>query len=90
MKVIKEKPTLWSFFKTHTSEVLVIVAFAITIIFTIVDIILACHDVSLSDTLIEWVFKFFGMELIALSGIKISKHVGEFFGNRNGSDDIEG
>jgi hypothetical protein len=34
----------------------------------------------LSDTLTEWVFKFFGLEMLALSGIKVSKHIGSAFG----------
>ena len=38
------------------------------------------NGVMLSDTLTEWVFKFFGLEMLALSGIKVSKHIGSAFG----------
>ena len=42
--------------------------------------VLTINGVVLSDTLTEWVFKFFGLEMLALSGIKVSKHIGSAFG----------
>jgi hypothetical protein len=38
------------------------------------------RGVTLDSTLTEWVFKFFGLEMLGLSGIKISKNVGSAFG----------
>lgn len=59
---------------------IVVFSIFVVLLFTIVDIVLQINGVTLSDTLIEWVYKFFGLELLALSGIKVSKHIGSAFG----------
>lgn len=71
---------LWKIFKAHTSEFVVAFSLFITLGFTITCIILSVYSLSVSDVLIEWVFKFYGLELLALSGIKISKRIGSAFG----------
>lgn len=83
-KWLKKK---WRWFEKHMTPC--IVAFSITtiIFFTIVDIVLQINGVTLSDTLIEWVYKFFGLELLALSGIKVSKHIGSAFGRMEAAID---
>lgn len=70
------------------TPIIVVFSIAIVLIFTIVDMVLEVNGVTLSDALIEWVYKFFGLELLALSGIKISKHVGSAFGKLD--DAIDG
>lgn len=67
-----------------------IVCFSIVVVllFTALDIQLEKNSVHLSDTLIEWVYKFFGLEMLALSGIKVSKHIGSAFGRL--SDAVDG
>ncbi len=76
----KRKHKVWKFFRANTTEVIVVFAFSICLTFTVTIIYLETKGVSVDSTLIEWVFKFFGLELLALSGIKISKHVGSAFG----------
>lgn len=71
---------LWKAFKKHTTEIIVIVSFTLVLIFSIVVLLFNRNSLEVSDTLIEWFYKFFGLELLALSGIKISKHVGSAFG----------
>ena len=71
---------IWKFFDTYMSQCIVIFAIATVLVFSIVTIILALVGVELSSTLIEYFFKFFGFEMLALSGIKISKHIGSAFG----------
>lgn len=71
---------LWGAFKRHTSEIIVVVSFVLVLIFSVVVLIFNHEALEVSDTLIEWFYKFFGLELLALSGIKISKHVGSAFG----------
>ena len=72
-----------------------IVVFSIStvLVFTVIDILLSMNGVMISDTLIEWVYKFFGLEMLGLSGIKISKHIGSAFGKIeeaiDGSEDDE-
>ena len=67
-------------FEDHMTPVIVVFSISTVVIFTVADMIMAAHSINLSDTLIEWVYKFFGLEMLALSGIKISKHVGSAFG----------
>lgn len=71
---------IWKFFDENTSTC--VVAFAITtvMIFTIVDIVLSANGVTISTTIEEYFYKFFGFEMLALSGIRISKHIGSAFG----------
>ena len=66
---------IWNFFDKYTSTILVVIAFLLCIIYTSISLIMLSKGVVISDTLTEWVFKFFGIELIALSGIKISKYM---------------
>ena len=79
---------VWKFFEDHMSPIIVVLAFLLVILYTVTNIIIQVKGVSLSDTLTEWVFKFFGLELIALSGIKVSKHIGSAFGRYD--DAIDG
>ena len=80
-------------FKGHMSQIIVTFSIFTVVLFTIVDIYLEIKDVHLSDTLIEWVYKFFGLEMLALSGIKVSKHIGSAFGRAeeaiDGSEPLE-
>ncbi len=71
---------MWDKFLEYTTEVIVCFSFAICLIFTVAVMVLSVYGVDTNETLVEWVFKFFGLELVALSGIKISKHVGSAFG----------
>ena len=77
----------WRWLEKHMTPCIVVFAIAIVILFTIVDIVLQINGVALSDTLIEWVYKFFGLELLALSGIKVSKHIGSAFGKMEAAID---
>ena len=65
---------MWKKFLEHTTEIIVCFAFVMCLTFTVVVMILSIEGVETNDTLIEWFFLLFGMELIGLSGIKISKH----------------
>lgn len=76
----RRKNKRWQFFKEHMSQLIVIFSIGTVLIFTVVDMVCEGMGISFSDTLIEWVYKFFGLEMLALSGIKISKHVGSAFG----------
>lgn len=58
----------------------VIFSFIFVTIYVIVNIVLSTKGTTLDPTLTEWVFKFFGLEMLGLSGIKISKNVGSAFG----------
>jgi len=71
---------VWRIFLEHTTELIVCFSFSICLLFTIIVMAMSVHGIETNDTLIEWVFKFFGLELLALSGIKISKHIGSAFG----------
>ena len=62
------------------TNVIVVFSISTVLIFTILDIILLAYGIEIQDTLIEWVYKFFGLEMLALSGIKVSKHIGNAFG----------
>lgn len=66
---------LWNFLDENTSTVIVVTSFIIVLAFTIACGALAIQGIVISDILIEQFFKFFGYELIALSGIKITKHI---------------
>lgn len=79
---------IWSKLEEHMTPIIVVFSIAVVLVFTVVDMLLEIHGVTLSDTLIEWVYKFFGLEMLALSGIKISKHVGSAFGKLD--DAIDG
>ena len=70
----------WRWFEKHMTPCIVVFSITTIVLFTIIDISLQINGVTLSDTLIEWVYKFFGLELLALSGIKVSKHIGSAFG----------
>ena len=70
----------WTFFKKYTTECIVVFSFTIVLTFTVIVMILSCKYIAIPDILIEWFYKFFGLELLALSGIKVSKHVGSAFG----------
>ena len=70
----------WHLFGKHMTQCIVVFSFTIVILFTVIDIRLQMDGIALSDTLIEWVYKFFGLELLALSGIKVSKNIGSAFG----------
>ena len=95
MKKLKQKikRKIKKLFKGHMSHIIVTLSIATVITFTVVDIYLEIKDIHLSDTLIEWVYKFFGLELLALSGIKVSKHIGSAFGRMDeavdGSEPLE-
>ena len=71
---------IWKFFDNNTSQCIVVFAISTVMIFSIVVIVFALLGVEISSTLIEYFFKFFGFEMLALSGIKISKHIGSAFG----------
>jgi hypothetical protein len=66
--------------KTNKSMRVVIFSFIFVTIYVIVNIVLSTKGTNLDSTLTEWVFKFFGLEMLGLSGIKISKNVGSAFG----------
>ena len=70
----------WMFFKKYTTECIVVFSFTIVLVFTVIVMLLSCKYIAIPDILIEWFYKFFGLELLALSGIKVSKHVGSAFG----------
>ena len=53
----------------------VILSFAACFIFAAVCLVLNCLGYEVSDTLIEWFFKVFGVEFAAAAAIKISNHV---------------
>jgi hypothetical protein len=71
---------MWKFFVKHMTPCIVVFSIITVLVFTILSIVLSINGVVLSDTLTEWVFKFFGLEMLALSGIKVSKHIGSAFG----------
>ncbi len=71
---------VWKFFDNNTSSCIVVFAISTVLIFSIVVIVLAVLGIELSSTFIEYFFKFFGFEMLALSGIKISKQIGSAFG----------
>lgn len=71
---------IWKLFKAHTSEFVVSFSLIITLAFTVACMVLSACSIEISDVLVEWVFKFYGLELLALSGIKISKRIGSAFG----------
>lgn len=83
----------WKFFEENTSPIIVAFSFIIVLVFSIIVILLALKGIELSSTLIEYFYKFFGFELLALSGIKISKHIGSAFGRIeeviDGSEPVE-
>jgi hypothetical protein len=66
--------------KKNKSMRVVIFSFIFVTIYVIVNIVLSTKGTNLDPTLTEWVFKFFGLEMLGLSGIKISKNVGSAFG----------
>lgn len=53
------------------SKKIVILSLICVIIFTILFLILSWFDKEVSETLIEYVYKFFGTELLALGGIRV-------------------
>ncbi len=71
---------MWKFFTKHMTPCIVVFAIFTVLAYTVLSVILSINGVMLSDTLTEWVFKFFGLEMLALSGIKVSKHIGSAFG----------
>lgn len=71
---------VWNFFDKYTSQCIVVFAIGTVLIFSITSIVLALLGTELSSTFTEYFFKFFGFEMLALSGIKISKHIGSAFG----------
>ena len=71
---------MWKFFDDYTSECIVAFAISTVLLFSIVVIVLAVLGIELSSIFIEYFFKFFGFEMLALSGIKISKTIGSAFG----------
>lgn len=71
---------MWKFFLKHMTPCIVIFSIVTVLVYTVLSVILSINGVMLSDTLTEWVFKFFGLEMLALSGIKVSKHIGSAFG----------
>ena len=79
---------MWKCFLKHTTELIVCFSITVCLIFTVIVMIMSAYGIETNDTLIEWVFKFFGLELLALSGIKISKHIGSAFGKL--SDAVDG
>jgi len=74
---------IWKFFDKYTSQIIVCFSFALALVFVITVLIFSANSLVVPDTLIEWFFKFFGLELISLSGIKVSKHIGKAFGSTN-------
>lgn len=71
---------MWKFFLKYMTPCIVIFSIVTVLVYTVLSVILSINGVMLSDTLTEWVFKFFGLEMLALSGIKVSKHIGSAFG----------
>lgn len=71
---------MWKFFLKHMTPCIVVFSIVTVLVYTVLSIVLTVNGVLLSDTLTEWVFKFFGLEMLALSGIKVSKHIGSAFG----------
>lgn len=71
---------IWKWFEDHMTPAIVTFSIVIILVFTIITMVMEAHEIVISDTLIEWVYKFFGLEMLALSGIKVSKHVGSAFG----------
>lgn len=53
----------------------VVASFIVCIIFTIVVLVMGAFDIMVSDTLIQYFFMTFGLELGASAAIKITKHV---------------
>ena len=80
MRWKKRITKIWRFFDAHTSETIVVYAITTISLFSVLDIVLALCGIQLSPTFEEYFFKFFGFEMLALSGIKISKHIGSAFG----------
>lgn len=52
----------------------VVLSFVSCLLFTVVVIILGANDIYVSDTLIQYFFMTFGLELGASAAIKITKH----------------
>ncbi len=71
---------IWKFFNDYMTPCIVVFAIFTIMVFSIVEIVLQVNGVEISSTLIEYFYKFFGFEMLALSGIKISKHIGSAFG----------
>lgn len=80
MLMKRKSKKIWKWFETHMSPCIVVLSFLIVLAFTVITQILAVMDTPTDPTLIEYFYKFFGFEMLALSGIKISKHVGSAFG----------
>lgn len=79
---------LWLWFEDHMTPVIVTFSILTVLVFSVVTMVCAALGMNVwSDTLIEYVFKFFGFEMLALSGIKISKHIGSAFGRAEGKID---
>ena len=76
----KKLKKIWSFFDAHMSQCIVVFAIVTIFAFSVLNIVLALMNIELSSTFVEYFFKFFGFEMLALSGIKISKHIGSAFG----------
>lgn len=70
-----KKHKIWQWFEDHMSPCIVVLSFVLVLTFTIVDMVLAGFGIVISNTIEEWFYKFFGLEMIAISNIKIGKHV---------------
>ena len=53
----------------------IILSFASCLIFAGVCIVLNCLGIEVSDTLIEWFFKVFGVEFAAAAAVRMSKYI---------------
>ncbi len=66
--------------KKNKSMIVVAFSLIFTTAYVITNIIMSYKGTPLDSTLTEWVFKFYGLEMLGLSGIKISKNISSAFG----------
>ena len=66
--------------KKNKSIIVVVFSLIFTTAYVVTNIVLSYYEKPLDPTLTEWVFKFYGLEMLGLSGIKISKNIGSAFG----------
>jgi len=79
----------WTFFRDNASLLIVLLSFTIVLAFSVVVLVLAGRGLEVSATLIEQFFRFFGFELLALSGIKVSKNVRMIFNPESEPDQLD-
>ena len=69
----KQKKLFQKIKKVPSLTKYVIFSISIVMIYSVLDIILQCHEISLSDTLTTCVYSFFGGEVVTCALIKIFK-----------------